>query len=115
VVEGRVYVGTGRWVAPDVRSRNKSKPSTVTQRTTRSKGRHAAQSKPNIPPCTVLHRGDTYDKQNLFYLLVLLPLVCSVPRLLAWRRFDLTPKRTVKMRDELKKLDRGGDMDPLLV
>jgi hypothetical protein len=26
-----------------------------------------------------------------------------------------SPTRTVKMRDELQKLDRGGDMDPLLV
>jgi hypothetical protein len=33
-------------------------------------------------------------------------------QLLAWRRFDLTPIRTVKMRDELKKLD--GDTNLLV-
>jgi Na+/melibiose symporter-like transporter len=70
-----------------------------------------------ILTATVLDRSESkwHDKQNLFYLLVLPPLICSCLQLLAWRRFDLTPKRTLKMRDELKKLDRAGDTDPLLV
>jgi Na+/melibiose symporter-like transporter len=69
-----------------------------------------------ILTATVLDQGDkSHDKRNLFYLLILPPLMCSCLQLLAWRRFDLTPKRTVKMRDELKKLERGADMDPLLV
>jgi Na+/melibiose symporter-like transporter len=66
-----------------------------------------------ILTATVLNRGDeSNQKQNLFYILVLPPLVCSCLQLLAWRRFDLTPKRTVKMRDELKKLD--GDTSLLV-
>jgi Na+/melibiose symporter-like transporter len=66
-----------------------------------------------ILTATVLNSGDeSNQKQNLFYLLVLPPLVCSCLQLLAWRRFDLTPKRTVKMRDELKKLD--GDTNLLV-
>jgi hypothetical protein len=64
-----------------------------------------------ILTATVLNRGDeSNQKQNLFYLLVLPPLICSCLQLLAWRRFDLTPKRTVKMRDELKKLDGGTNL-----
>jgi hypothetical protein len=63
-----------------------------------------------ILTATVLHRGENdKQKQHLFYLLAVPPLVCSCLQLLAWSRFDLTPKRTVKMRDELKKLHSRED------
>lgn len=42
--------------------------------------------------------------QTLFALLVLPPLICSVFQLASWMRYDLSPKRTAHMRDELKTL-----------
>jgi hypothetical protein len=42
------------------------------------------------------------SKTSLFYLLVIPPIVCSMLQLVAWRRYDLTPTRTTKMREELR-------------
>lgn len=43
-------------------------------------------------------------RERLLYLLVVPPLVCSVLQIVAWRGYDLTPYKTSRLRDELKKL-----------
>jgi hypothetical protein len=41
---------------------------------------------------------------RLLYLLAVPPLVCSIVQLVVWRYYDLTPYKTSRLRDELKKL-----------
>jgi len=60
-----------------------------------------------IVTATVLdNRADS--RESLFYLLIIPPLVCSCIQILVWNRFDLTPKRTASMREELQKLHRSS-------
>ena len=57
---------------------------------------------------------DASKRRRLFYLLVVPPLVCSCLQLLAWSRYDLTPKRTARMCDELKKLRKSDALSTAL-
>jgi len=64
-----------------------------------------------ITAATVLQEHKE-SKVSLFYLLVLPPLICSCLQILSWSQFDLTPRRTARMRNEVKKL-RSSALDIL--
>jgi Na+/melibiose symporter-like transporter len=48
--------------------------------------------------------NDNASQKALFYLLVGPPLVFSLFQILAWRRYDLTPERTKRLKEELKEM-----------
>ena len=50
------------------------------------------------------HESSGSTHENLFYLLAVPPLVFSCLQILAWNRFNLTPLRTSRLRDELQRL-----------
>jgi hypothetical protein len=57
----------------------------------------------------VTPRGDGTGLSNVYrdrllYLLALPPVFCSIVQLVVWRNYDLTPYKTSRLRDELKKL-----------
>lgn len=58
---------------------------------------------------TVLHIYND-SKAAYFYLLVIPPIICSCLQLLVWRHFDLTPLRTSRLRDELRKFRSVADL-----
>lgn len=60
---------------------------------------------------TVMERTSS-NRQSLFYLLVLPPIVCSTVQLKAWSRYNLTPKRTSAMRSELLSFKREQQHNP---
>ena len=64
----------------------------------------------SILPITAAQALQRYglSKPTLFYLLVLPPIACSVLQLAAWRHYDLNPRRTAKMRDELRSYQTLG-------
>jgi Na+/melibiose symporter-like transporter len=53
---------------------------------------------------TVMNRHGTDEARIFFYLLVLPPAFFSILQLVSWSWYDLTPKRTAHMRQELKEL-----------
>jgi hypothetical protein len=43
------------------------------------------------------------EKEQLLHLFVVIPLICSCLQLLFWKHYDLTPRRTTAIREDLKR------------
>jgi hypothetical protein len=67
-----------------------------------------------IVTATLLDHATQQESQTyLYHLLVVPPLCASLVQVLVWQYFDLVPRRTAKMRDELMRMQSAMELQTL--